>query len=359
MSVYDKNGNIIGDQINSIAIRDAYINAIADRTINMGSAIGATLMTTLSSEWKTAIDSAYAVLLDAYKRKPNICIPFFLTTDQHGSGLQQYRYVNNIDVDGMNLISINLGDTIVDYYIEAVMDVYYDTIKQVKNYIGVVGNHDATKIDNSELLNELVINRTFSTTNLQRRNAPAKTPTYAVNDTLHGVKWIVLDKYNINAEGTWWNLGYDGATVEWLIDEMSANDGLDIIILEHQPSWRSFTNRENVEKTSRQMGSEWNASTDLLWDFYVNRKNKAQGTYTDMNGIEHSFDFRGCKNDLLCTLSGHLHAEWFTTSYGLSGYTAHRFPYKSVFGMVDRSIQKLRIWEFDTTSASEELQLPI
>lgn len=368
MSVYDKNGNTLVD-ISSEAIRQAYIEAIADGTINAGSAIGATLsVQTYSSAWETYANQAYNLMLDAYRTKPNVCVPFFISTDQHGSGLQQHRFVNNIDKDGMNIISINLGDTVQDVYGETTIQGFYDTTKQVKNYIGVVGNHEAKH--GADRMYELTFNKAFSTTNLQRRNPSSKCDCYAVDDTIHHVKWLVLEDYYLNADGTGYTHGFDGATVDWMIDELSANDGLDVIILMHWPCWRKFAKRgmaSEVNDGDSAMGftNRWNNDTYLLWDFFVARKNKQSGTFADINGTSHAYNFSQCENDLLCTLHGHTHAEWYTTSYGLTGYAADRYyaggtnACKCVFGLADRDLQKLRIWEFGAAGVTEELLLDI
>ena len=370
MSVYDKNGNEIGSggTITDEQVKKAFISAIADGTINMGAAIGATLsVTTYSSSWETQAKAAYAMLLAEYRTKPHVSIPFFISTDQHGSGLQQHRFVNNIDKDGMNLININLGDTVQDVYGETTIQGFYDTTKQVKNYIGVVGNHEAKH--GADRMYELTLSKAYGTTNLPRRHPASKCDCFAADDPLHHVKWLVLEDYYINSDGTGYAHGFDSATVDWIIGELSANDGMDIVLLMHWPCWRKFAKRgmlSEVDDGDSAIGfiNRWNNDTYLLWDFFVARKNKQSGTYADINGTTHSYDFSNCQTDLLCTLHGHTHSEWYTTSYGLTGYAADRYyaiagGCKCVFGLIDRQSQKLHILEFNTDSVTEELILDI
>lgn len=363
MSVYDKNGNIISGSgtITDDDIRNAFLAAIADGTINPGSAIGATLsVQTYSAAWEANAKTAYNSMLAEFRTKANSCIPFFISTDQHGSGLQQHRYINNIDTDGMNIVNINLGDTVQDVYGEGTIQGFRDTTKQVKNYIGVVGNHEVKH--SADRMYESTLSKVFTTTNLPRRSAPSKSDCYAVDDGVHAVRWIVLEDYYLNADGTGYTHGFDGATVEWLISELSKDD-MDCIILMHWPCWR--TARQRNESSESADTGRWHVDAYLLWDFFVARKNKTSGTFNDISGAAHTYDFRACKKDLLCTLHGHTHSEWMSTDYGLTAYAADRYDSisaaetKCIFGMVDRIDNKLRIWEFCATEVTEELQLPI
>lgn len=362
MSIYDYRGNEIkGASISSEDMRNAFIGAIADGTINPGSAIGATLsVQTYSAAWEANAQQAYASMFQAYRTKPNISIPFFISTDQHGGGLRQHRYVNNIDKDGMNIVSINLGDTVQDVYGESTIQGFWDTTKQVKNFIGVVGNHEVKH--GADRMYESTLSKVYSTTNLPRRSAPSKSDCYAVDDSIHAVRWIVLEDYYINSDGTNYTHGFDGATIEWLINELSKND-MDCIILMHWPCWRTARHRDESSESAD--SGRWSADTYLLWDFFVARKAKRSGTYADINGVSHTYDFSNCTKDLLCTLHGHTHEEWMSTEYGLTAYAADRYDTNSanqatcVFGLIDRDADQLRIWEFNGASVTEELQLPI
>lgn len=363
MAFYDKYGNEIDfdAEITDEEIREAFISAIADGTINPGVTIGATLsVQTYSSAWETNAMQAYNSLLEAYRTKPNRSVPFFISTDQHGSGLQQHRYVNNVDVDGMNIININLGDTVQDIYAESTIRGFWDVTKQVKNYMAVVGNHDVKH--GSDRMYELTLGKSYSTTNLLRKNPSSKCDCYVIDDTPHAVRWVVLEDYYINADGTGYTHGFDSETVDWLIAELSKND-MDCIIVMHWPSAPTFRNREQTEE--RSLSSSWGATTELVWNFFLARKNKTSGTFTDINGVAHSYDFTGCEKELLCTLHGHLHSEEWSVKYGLTAYAADRYNAtvasgtNCVFGMVDRDTNKLRIWRFNATQVFDELQLSI
>lgn len=365
MSFYDINGqeiNISGGEVDGDALKQTFRNLIASGEINLGSAVGATLSYSgLSDAWITNANNAYNLMKAQYDIAPNNSIPFFISTDQHGNGLQQHRFINNIDKDGVNFVNINLGDTVQDVYGEGTVQGFYDITKQVKNYIGVVGNHEQKY--SVDPFNKRTIAKSFGTTNLIHYHAPSILDCYVAVDGLHNVKYLVLEDYYVNADGTGYTHGFDSATVDWMIDELSANDGLDVIILMHWPSSRTSMQRGDEEESADT--GRWGTDTYLLWDFFCARKNKTSGTFADINGTSHSYDFSSCKQDLLCTLHGHTHAEWFSTASGLTMYAADRYytaganQGRCVFGLVDRSLGKLRIWQFNATEVTEELQLDI
>lgn len=367
MAIYDVNGNVISanGEITDEQVRDAFLEAIADGTINPGVTIGATLSHTMDSTWQTKAVQAYNLMLARYKIDTNNSVPFFISTDQHGAGLQQHRWANNQDVDGVGYMSINLGDTVQDVYGQGTVNGFYDVTKQVKNYIGVVGNHEEKYYQDPIL--KLTLSKSFGTTNLLRYNSESILDCYVIVDGFHKVKYMILEDYYNNADNTGYTHGFDGKTVDWMIDWLSRNDGLDTIILMHWPCFRKFAKRgmeQEVDDGDSSLGyiNRWDAGAYLLWDFFVARKLKQSGSYTDKDGVSHAYDFSNCETDLLCTLHGHTHAEWYTTSYGLTGYACNRFDAtneRCVFGLVDRMNQKLRIWEFGKDTILDELVLDI
>ena len=358
MDIYDGNGNVIDVGVTTESVKNALIAGIASGDINIGAQIGATLSySNIPDAWITNAQSAYSLMLAEYKKKPHKSIPFFISTDQHGNDLQQHRYINNLDKDGLEMASINLGDTVQDTYGDYSINLYYSSIKQVKNYIGVVGNHDAKY--GSATMYELTLSRLFGTTNYQRINAPSKSSTYAVIDSLHAVKYIVLEDYYINAGGTGFTHGFDSETVDWLIDQLK-DDSYDIILLMHWPSFR--TRKQRGDSSESADTDRWDSiKTYQLWDFFVDRKLKRSGSYSDIDNQSHAYDFTGCSKDLLCALHGHLHSEYFSVASGLTAYASERYGETkfALFGLVDRSERLLKIWKFNTNSVYEVLELDI
>lgn len=367
MAIYDVNGNeiITDSSITADDVKRALISAVADGTVNLGAAVGATLpYSGLTDNWITNATTAYEAMKAQYDIDPTRSIPIFATADQHDAGLQCHRYMNNIDNEGVGFVSVNLGDTDNDTYGETAMKAWYDQIKQVKNYIGVVGNHDANLNPTSNDGITRWITRTFIPTNLPMYHAPSRLNSYVAIDGLHCVKYLVLDFEYIENESTKLGRGFDAPTVDWMIDWMTRNDGLDIVLLQHWPTNPTWKARGESEETAH--NDPWSSGTAQpvqdLWNFFLARKFKQSGTYTDMDGGTHAYDFTGCETELLCELTGHQHEEKFTTKDGFTVYTETRHGVTSracIFAVINRTTQKLHIYAFNSTEVLEELVLDI
>lgn len=367
MSVYDVNGNTVsgdGGEISDDSIKKAFINAIANGTISMGAAVGATLTyNNLTDAWITNATSAYDSMKAKYKSLANKAIPFFISTDQHGNGLEQHRWVNNIDKDGLELTNINLGDTVLDTFSASVLEGYASRVKQVKNFIGVVGNHDThigsyTGTDANLIPNVYDLTRTFNST-YDREVVNGNHASYTVIDREHNVKYIVSDNYIHGPNGTLVsNMDLSSEYCDWLISELSKDDH-DIIFLQH---WLLHSTGSHNEYTDRSGATVPNVTGQAqLRILLAGRKAKTSGTITDYDGNTHSFDFRNMSHNLLVMLSGHWHEECFAKLDGVLCYAADWYGNDSscVFGLVDRENAKLWVYQFGKTSVSDELSLDL
>ena len=363
MSVYDKHGNIISGSEGDI--KESFLELVANGEINLGSPIGSILAyNNITDAWVTNATTAYNNLLSAYREKPNVSIPFFISTDQHGQGtnLEQHRWMNNKDVDGLNLANINLGDTAYDYYAESIFNTAYSRTRQIKNYIGIVGNHDKNYHSGGDTPSDFILNKTFLT-NYPSVRARVTGGCYVAYDGLHSVKYICIDNYILASNKQSFSRGWSTGIATWILDELQKNDGYDIIVCAHFPMHPKHRLRSEVEETATQSSAEnYNSPHQMAcWNLMLARKNKTSGTYEDFDGVTHSYDFTGCKNDVLCILSGHAHEERISTSYGVTDYTADWYGNNQscTFGLVDRTSEKLHIWKFDSTAVYDELVLDI
>lgn len=359
MNLYDINGNIVTSELTDKDIKAALISAVASGEVNLGNSVGATLsLNGLSSDWQTNAETVYNNVLIEYKKIPNAGIPIFITTDQHGRGIEPNRFVNNIDKDGMEIANINLGDTVTDVFNLTELNTILARSKSIKNYIAVPGNHEYKH--GSEVMSNYDICRVFIS-NYDKQMCPNCPNCYTVIDGKHNVKYIIMDNYYVNAEGTGYGeKSIDNITSKWLINELSKNDGYDIIYLQHWGMCPAKKLRDDASET------EWlenvNSSTVnyKLWQLLLARKKKQRGTFTDMFSNSHDFDFSSCKNELLCTLHGHNHGEYYSVQDGLTAYGADWFGNMTgTFLLVDRKNSKLKVFKFNTTSIDSVLELPI
>ena len=352
--LYTGNGGVlsVGGDVTTAQVKSAMISAIASGDINLGSAVGATVSyTSPGTAWETNANTAYQNLLTAYKEIPNYGVPFFISTDQHGRGMEQHRWMNNADVDGMEVINLNLGDSTQDVYGTEVIRNFLSKTRMLKNFCAVPGNHDY-KYGSEEVSRFVVSSCFFSTMN--RRMSETDGCSYVVLDNAHNVKLIALDNYD--DAGIVSNMPHpyiNTETAKWLIEELSRNDGYDIVVVRHEPVCKTARTRSETEETVYDDAA--------VWDLLLARKNKSSGTFTDDEGVAHSYDFTGCDGDLLCTLHGHTHEELISTVDGLTAYAANWYGnnYRCTFGLIDRLNSKVTLWVFDSTGCLEPLELPI
>ncbi len=354
MAIYDIHGNEIaaGGEVTTAQVKSAMISAIASGDINLGSAVGATVsFTSPGAAWEANANTAYGNLLNAYKAIPNYGIPFFISTDQHGRGMEQHRWMNNADVDSMEVISINLGDSTQDVFGTDAVQNFLSRTRMLKNFCAVPGNHDYKY--GSEEVSRFVISGSFFST-MNRRMSETDGCNYVVLDNAHNVKFIALDNYDDAGITSGMPHPYvNTETAKWLIEELSRNDGYDVVILRHEPIYKTSRTRSETEETER--------NDYGLWDLLLGRKNKQTGTFTDDGGVSHSYDFTGCGGDLLCTLHGHIHEEKMSVADGLTAYAADWYGNNSrcTFGLIDRLNSKVTFWVFDSTGCLEPLELEI
>lgn len=295
------------------------------------------------SDREHIIDEAYNKLLSVYKENPDI-VPIFVCTDSHRWSPQHpQRYVNNIDMDGMEIANINLGDDVVEYWADGKFDVIYNNIRYIKNYIGVCGNHD--KWDGTSTT-EYFLRRIFTSQNA-KYIGKSKRCCYSVVSGKHNVKYIVFDPYYAPNSGVPM-VSVPTVVATWFIKELSKNDGYDIIFLNHQALTDNNIHRDGTKQTWK-MESYEEPIFNALFNVLKDRKNKRKGTYTDTDGIAHQYDFSQCENDLLCLLHGHSHEELYYIEDGLTSYVcdwdgAEQTGYKSTFISVDRSKGTLTAW---------------
>ena len=358
MNLYDINGDPLG--VGSDAVKTAFQSLISSGEINIGSVPGVTLgyeKTVATDDWTAKGKTQYDAMLAVFKTLDNNAVPFFLSTDQHGSGLEQHRWANNIDKDGMEYPSINLGDTLntTDF---AGFDALIPRVKLVKNYISVPGNHDYAVAagENVDIPDPYHIKKMFYTTYPNRVTLDANSDTYVVVDGNHNVKYLASDNYWLNSNNQNQNTSATASYCEAVIKELSKDD-FDIIFLQHWPPHTS-----NSSEWSRRDGSTpdvgYPSGVTAIRALLSARKAKTQGTVTDADGNTHTFDFRNMNHELLCCLSGHMHDEVYGYLDGVLAYCADRLS-SAVFGIVDRQNSLLRIWRWNTTTVFAEFDLPL
>lgn len=327
---------------------------------------------TLSDKWKQNCKSAYENMLSDYKIRPNTSIPMFVSTDQHGRGLWQHIFAGNLDTNSsMEMLSINLGDTVVDYFNYLELEKYYKQIKDAHNYISISGNHDSYSSNNvEENASAFDITKFFNTTDIQRIKGETNNDDYIVYDNEHKVKFVCVDGYSKvqSSEETTEKLKYmEPSEYDWLISELSKDDSYDIIVLQHWylqegkdiDPYKDRNGNDTKELSYDQYGGK-RFFADLA-DLYRARKINAKGSIQDRNGNSHTYDFSNCKTNLLCLLHGHQHQEMYAYKGKLLSYVFDGFcsNYWAAFALIDREDEHLKIYAFDNEKVLDKLNLSL
>jgi len=289
----------------------------------------------------------------------NDAIPLFIQTDGHGNRNDGNVGCYNFSEATMGFIrNIQLGDY-ASYYNDGASAANHVASKAgLENYIPVLGNHEFLNNNSAEA--ELADLSTLLAS-FVAEDATLGSDTYGYNkvvDADHNVKYLIGQPYIPDEnDSSGFHSEYQSDQWEWFIDEMEANDGYDIVVLNHEPysatyTWRSSGNTSEYSKPRQNL-------TPLL----TARKAKTSGTVNDYAGNTHSYDFTSCTSELLCVFHGHTHTEGYAekTQNGYPVYIGTLFDRSGncAYGLIDRDNGKLFIYKFNKSSVSEELALDL
>lgn len=323
----------------------------------------------LASGFAAAVDEAREEWMCAYGgdwRK----IPLIVTTDQHGrmnSGLFNMlgRVLSLHDLSKV----INLGDTVTDEWWDAdaehpllrcdALEAWCESVKDIplSRQLNVFGNHDTWYHNYTDAGNPVGTRYPSSQAQLNQyfRNIYARRGNnngyFAVTDDAFNVKYVVISGFEYKDGSS--ALRVSTAQMTWLIEELSRNDGYDVVLVSHVPLHYKTAEMSFPDgaPTSEQEFRVFGIDTDAL---FAARKNKSSGTVTDSDGVQHSYDFSACETPLLCALHGHTHIDAYNYVGGsLLSYSFDRFDGGTVFFvLLDRAAQKLMIWKVEGSAQS-------
>ena len=304
-------------------------------------------------------------------------IPIIVHTDQHGrfdsTTKPVFTTIGNL-VPWYDVSKImNLGDCVSDRWIDAdtsnpllkctALETMMDCLENipVSKRLDVFGNHDTWYTDADG--NDAVISEQARLSQYFRkifaRNPNGNQSGYYVDyDNVYNVKYVVISCFEYTTSRSTYRIGTE--QMAWLINEIGKNDGYDVVIVSHVPLY--YVTDEMVfptgyESTATEDYRVSNVDTDAL---FAARKNKTSGTVTDSDGIEHTYDFSGCKNDVLCAIHGHTHHDAYTyVGDALLSNAFDWFDGNTVFfALIDRENRRLNVWKVDDTPQYMNYQIP-
>ena len=361
--VYDENGNILD------AVYDKNGTSLQYAYDKVGNEIfsGETpfVPTTLAYDTNYLIKEAWltnaATQRDAVKAKfiaSKDAVPFFIQTDGHGRYNEGNKGCHNLAEPIMQYIpNIMLGDYESYYYDGSNPTNHARTSAGISNYISAMGNHEFMP---STAEGSLIADLPTLVASYTPSRAILGSQTYGyykILDDTYNVKWIVSQPHIPDgsvSSGFLWKI--TGDQYEWLIDEMESDDGYDIVFIQHEELNTTYTQPDGTTYTRNYTGMN-------VGPLLAARKTKTSGTFTDADGVVHSYDFRNADSDLLCSLHGHRHYEAYVdkTVYGFPGYVGNEFDGAgcSCYGLIDRAGGKLYIYSFSNAAVNEPIVLDL
>lgn len=330
----------MANQVNLYMGSTAYSVPVAGQTFDHG----------MSDAWVANATTQYNAMMGALSDISYSGVPFFVTTDQHGKGTGGNQWLANTDVSVKN---VSLGDWCGDIFGPVAMGELAEKTAGIPNFMAIPGNHDFKKnVDNPANYN--TINNSFHAVDGRRHSQYGY---YSVKNTERNVKWVVVQPYVIDLDTTaGFRTVMTTEQTEWLIRELSVDDGYDIVLVQHMPLYGSgYSDRDGNTYSPEDF-----SNCDIT-QMLKHRISGSTGSFTDSDGIAHAYDFSDLQGRFLCTLHGHMHTEMWRTTDGLVSFcgVGYLTGYASTFGLIDRLNNKLMIWRFDDTTAYDVLEIPL
>lgn len=346
ISVYDKSGSALlsAYNVNGATVFPDSSHPIVPPQTQLDFSVN-------STAWVENGNQQYANFKTAFLASPLSTIPLFVNTDTHGgTGIDANRWFHNVnDILAVNLA---LGDICVDVYTPDTLDRYVSRTTPVNNFIGIVGNHDV-KQGNDAIPTQTAIRAYFTDSVSYQKQliTTDNTANYVAYDDYHNIKFICCDWYTRIGADTQETMPSPYTTttaITWFLNELGANDGYDIIVLQHA----LFTDTYVHDDGTQQGWADAPTCIENLWTVLKDRKNKRSGTYTDAQGVSHSYNFSSCTTDLIVALNGHSHEQLHIREDGLTAFAFDKF-YRDNLIMLDRENHLMSVWTFTYNGMSD------
>lgn len=329
----------------------------------------------ISSDLAAVIDEVRTAWMTEYGGDPRK-IPLIITTDQHG---RTNAGIFNMLGKTLSLHDVskicNLGDTCSNEWIDADGEHSLLTCAALENWcesiakipfskrLDVYGNHDSWYYDGYSVEGNTIgtrypatmhhLDQYFRNIYMRRNNNHGWG---VVRDDYFNVKYLIVTGFEYKDGLS--SVRISTAQMKQIIDELSKEDGYDVVIMSHMPLYYQVstatypTGMAPEDTTATAITRFSGIDTDALFNA---RKNKTGGTITDSEGVEHSFDFSGCATEILCGLNGHMHLDAYNHigGNGLANMTFDWFDGNTVhFVLVDRVNRQLNIWKLEGDALS-------
>ena len=360
MAVYNKNGTVLSTAYSrqGTVLSQAYDiagNPLLDDDPFVPTILAYDTNWFITTAWLTNATTQRDAVKTLYQASDD-SIPFFIQTDGHGRYNEGNKGAHNIAESVMRYIpNLQLGDYASYYNYGSNPTNHARTSEGISNYLCAMGNHEFMSKATDDIASLPVLVESYVPT-----GATIGSSTYGYYkkvDTKYRVKWLVTQPHipdANNSSGFVTKMTSD--QYEWLIDELEANDGYDIVFLQHEGLNGTYTKLDGTTYNVNYPAIDVNTILSA-------RKAKTAGSYTDSYGVTHSFDFTGCTTDLLCSFHGHWHVVSYMTkqTLGFPVFAGRDMTNDGdcCYGLIDREAGKLYIYCFTKSAASEAIVLDL
>lgn len=327
-----------------------------------------------STEYQHSILTARNAWATAYRADSDI-VPLVLTTDQHGflnasHGKALYDYLALAVNWNEASASLNLGDVCPSTYGASTLNTMQTALSAISasKQINIAGNHDVQGLLDDDSAMNTMFDTYFNNAAYNGDSRYQHRGFETMIDTTHGIRYVCIGSWDFT-DGVYYHYNISTGSLDWLIDTLETADNYDIIILSHvQPSVGSMntikpavdgnTHRVSIESHSGTGSAGYN--TPLNQIIYA-RKNKTSGTIEDSSGVTHSYDFSNCTSDILCSLHGHTHADWYNYMGGIPAIIFDAYRYEDApfyFINVDKNNSKVDAWKVGESGQIQTYTVP-
>lgn len=344
MAIYDIKGNELSSGGGSVSV------AIEGTSfLSHGSDVTGKTYSGLSAEYVTMAQNNYNAFMEEAKGDFNK-IPIIVHTDQHNRSMASILKLCDDMVDWHEISKIiNLGDTCSGVFSESQLSSYRanaESYLPLEKRLEVYGNHDIWDSNNDQkyTVNQKRLSPYFYNVDAKRHSNNGY---FTVVDDYRKVKYLVVN--NFEYPDTNYSIRrITTAQADFIVDELSADDGLDIIFASHQPlDSNDVTSRDETYIAYDEKFLSDATAHNSFMDMIDARKNKTSGTFTDSEGVAHTYDFSNVSGNLLMSLHGHAHFEAYRTfENSITEFIFDWVPDNTFyFGYIDRENMKFKCWK--------------
>lgn len=354
-------GSTSGESAVSVAAK--VDNQVAMLSLSTGETVNPSAYSGLSADYVAMVQANYDAMMAECLGDYNK-IPIVVHTDQHGR-IGASNQVMKLIGDMVNWYEVskcmNLGDTVADRFGTTALENYLSATKDsipLSKRLDVYGNHDVWDSNDSQkyTVDQKRLSPYFKNIYARRHGNNGY---FTVFDDYYNVKYLVISDLEY-PDTNYSTRRITTAQAKFIVSELSADDGRDVVLVSHVPlDSDEVTSRDSTYQAySEKFLSDTTAHNSFM-AMIAARKNKTSGTFTDSEGISHTYDFSNVPGDLLMSLHGHTHFEAYRTfENSITEFMFDWFDGNTFyFAYIDRQNKKFKVWKNEANVGALEISI--